>query len=1803
MDNINGALAFKATLDINDFNVSAQAMERSIKQVSSTAVSESSVMDNSIQSFAQNGAKYIVSYLVGQGMGTLLQSIVQTRGQFQQLEIAFTTMLKSGTQAKGLMDRLIDTAAKTPFDLSGIASSAKQMLAYGSTVDNVVDELVMLGNVASGVGAPLQDIAYLYGTLRTQGRAFTVDIRQFAGRGIPIYEELAKVLGVTKDEVSSLVTEGKVGFAEVEKAFQNMTGKAGTYYNLMQEQSKSLTGMISNMGDAWEQSLNKLGADNQDVFAGAIESATYMAEHLDDILRILKAVAIGYGSVKAAIVLNTLATKGYTGVALLDNTARQAKISLMKLEAVATGQMVAQTKAMVAAQNSHVAALQAQLTVEEHANMVKQLRIATIQQMLTIQQAEYLSNLNLTASSANYEAVALSVLTVEQKQALSKLDLSAKSAVYRAALENEVAVKTQNSAATLNAMRTDVKAAAVKMESARADALAAKAAVERAYLEVYRAQQTGNAEKIAIATKKMEAAEDNAAIARKTALATQSDFYAKKKLLEATATKQSTAASVADTTAKTTQGAVTSVLTAITTKATVAVKALWASMMSNPIGWILSLVGMLISALTLFKSSEEEATDAMGEFQDTTKKQIDNLDLLFAILRNTEKGTKTHGDAIRKINAICKEYNKTLLDENATINQQKLKYAELTAAIQQTTAEKIKAKYIEQELQEYLEKSDENYDNFIKRLGNASYDTGKKQTVTNRQTGGDSYEVPIYEASENIRNMGGVVQEAIRSQIEDNAKLLASMSGDAFTKQYNEVVASILNSTKAATKATDAEIAGFKGIVESYLTSQINKAKEMNEAINQFDNSLSAYFAPKDATPVTDSVDYVSMSFEELDKKIQETQTQIDTLNAKKVKVEADTTELQSLKKLMDELTGARDTKTDNLNTESGINERIKQLKELREAAIIGSSDYKSYDTQIKKLEARLPKHTTGDKADSAAKQLRERQLEADRKLEADRIAVLEEGYEKRKRTLSLQHKEALDNIDKEEKALAKARKDAGKGGLSKSEKDGFDERRTLENKKYDKAQNKLFDGEIEYKKQQYALYFRWVRNMGEDVANTQFATLLKGGKSYKEYVENEIKALKDKQQAGTLTEGESNQLISLNMQYNEITGAKSAMDSFKESVSKTIQQAQTLAEKLEAIADAKEKLANGSSGLVGADEKAEATLFVSEEDEKLQEEVQQKILSSYRTFEEQRNDIQKEYALLRAAAQKTGDQERINQVNKSEAEALSTLTANMLKQSDSWKKLFGDLDSLSVAEIDKLVADIETKLKDADLKLNPVDYRALIDSLNQAKETLISKNPFKALGTFYDDYIEAKKKLAEAKANVAAGKGTDEDVKKAEADMKKAAKGVTKSIETITDTATTCGNAIASMFSDLGQDDLANGLGTAMELFGQLGNAAASVGKMMSGDILGGVTGMVSAVTSVVGIFAKLHDSKYEKKIQNLQKEIDALEQSYSRLERAYNNTYWVFNDSQREAYEKNIQLINDQIRALEQEANVAKKNWDFARYAQLNKEIKELNKQLKNAEENGDMFSIYEAQKKNLKQQQEDLRKQIQAEKDKKKTDNGKIQQWNEQIESITQQIEDLDRSMMETLAGTDVKTAIDEFADALVDAYCKGEDAAEALGEKTKEVLKKAVVEALKREFLAKGINDAVLYLGESMKDGKLTDVEKREFERMVNAAGDLFNSALEGIGDWIKDVEEETVQQDPLTGAVTSMNEETGGVIAGRLNAFVINQSDQTSIMRQALVYQAEIAANTKLSASELTEIKTTLKRIENKDSSLLSQGIA
>lgn len=1804
MENIGGGLAFKATLDIDDFNVSAQAMERHIKDFSNTAAQEAAEVEESFQQMAQRAGQYITYYLVGQGMNNLVSSIVSVRGQFQQLEIAFGTMLGSEEKATALMQQMVNTAAKTPFDLMGVAEGAKQLLAYGVSAEKVNDTLVRLGNIASGLSIPLNDIVYLYGTTMVQGRLYAQDVRQFTGRGIPLVKELAEKYHTTAEGINEMVSAGKIGFPDVEEVLNKMTNAGGQFYQLMEKQSSSLTGQIANLQDAWDNALNSLGEKSEGALSAGIQSATYLVEHMDDVVRILKSVAIAYGSVKAATILASVATKGYTGIAVLDNAARTAKLALMKTEAVLSGEVVSQKKAMEAAEMANYAALQTTLTAEEQAAVVKQMRIAAIQSLLTAQQQEYLANLNLTASSSGYEAAAIGVMTAEQRLALSKQDLTAKSATYRAAIMQEAQAKMANQAQTVEAMRTTVREAARTVEAAKAKAIAATQATEAARYEVYWAQQSGNATAIASAQKKLEAAVDTQAAARKAALSAQTDFYTKKKQLETAATLQAKTASIADTGAKTAQTAATNILSVATNKLSAGFKALWAAMAANPIGAVISAIGIVISLFTLFKGKTEEETDAMKEFEDGTKKVTDKLDLYYTILQQSEQGSKTHKEMLEKVNEVCKEYNTTLLDENDTLQEQEKKYLKVKAAIQATTAEKIKAKYVEKEMTELENKSNDNYDSFDTRLNYAEYKTDTYHKVDD----GFGNEVKVYatKAAENIQNMAPEIREAVRSLVEAGAKELATLSGDDFTRKYNEIVNNVVAGTKSGTHATDKEMEAFSSQLREYLDNEVRDVRTFNDAINLVNQNLNNFLAPKDTT----NVDITKMSMEELHELA-------NKLNGKEVTIDCKTYGFENALSLLKAVNDEINKQQNNLNTENGISAEIQNLKKLRGEAQLGSKAWNDYNNQITKLQTRLDNatgkgkkrsgvggrsHGGANDAQRNAESLKQKQLEAEKRLEEARIAVMEEGYDKRKAQLDLQHKEALRQIKKEEDELIEARKKAGKGGLTVSEKANFQERRNLENTSYAQSQNKLFEGELDYKKKQYQLYFRWVQNMGKEVADKQFSKLLADGNSYKQYVENEIAKLEEKRNGGTkLTEGEGNYLISLTTQRDELNGEKTALEKFKQQVSDSIGQCQTLAEKIEAVAKAKAKLENGESGIVSTDERAEASLVLSQQDADLQKELQKTVLDDYRTFEEQRQSITTQYALLRTQAEKMGDAERLAQINKAEQEALSALNMSFLQQSESWKNLFTDIDTLTVAQLQELISDIQTQLNAGNLKLSPVDYKAVIDSLNQAKNRIQELNPFKALGTFFNDYLTAKKKLRKAEADLASGKGTKKSVDEAKKDVKSAAQGITNSIQKVTSISTDCASSLQSMFDALGMDGVADGLGTAIDLMGQLGNAAASVGKFMSGDILGGITGMVSSITSVVGIFAKLHDKKYEKRIQNLQKQIDNLQTAYSRLERAFNNTYWVFNDEQRQGYEKNIQAIKDQIAALEKQREVAKKAWDFAQYAKLTTQIKQLNAQLNKAKEGGDMLALWQSQKESLREQQELMRQQIQAEKSKKKTDNNKIKEWENQIEEINQQIEDLDQQMMETFAGTDVKSAIDEFADAIVDAYCSGEDAAKALGETTKKVLKNAVVEALKRNILAKGINDAVEYLGKAMEDGVLSDEEKKEFERQANAAGEKFKAGLEAVGDWIKDVDE--TASDPLTGAVTSMSEETGGVIAGRLNAFIINQGEQTSVMREQLLQQSEIARNTALSAERLQNIENTLRRIETKDNSLLSQGIS
>ncbi|MDR1582896.1 MAG: tape measure protein [Prevotellaceae bacterium] len=299
-------------------------------------------------------------------LANLVKQMIDIRGQFQQLEIAFTTMLKSEEKAVKLMQDLTKFAAETPFGLQSAASGAKQLLAYRSTAETVIDELRMMGDVAAGTGQQLGDLVYLYGTLRTQGKAYLMDIRQFAGRGIPIYDELAKVLNTTEDKVHEFVSAGKVGFKEIEQAFKNMTSEAGLYGGLMEEQSKSITGRIEQLKDNIDSLFNEIGKKSEGVIYKSIDAASELVKNYEAVGKILLELVVAYGAYKAAIITITALERAHSAEVLrlaLVEQARAASLginmTLQQAQNVVIASGTAQVKLHTLAQMSLAKALNA----------------------------------------------------------------------------------------------------------------------------------------------------------------------------------------------------------------------------------------------------------------------------------------------------------------------------------------------------------------------------------------------------------------------------------------------------------------------------------------------------------------------------------------------------------------------------------------------------------------------------------------------------------------------------------------------------------------------------------------------------------------------------------------------------------------------------------------------------------------------------------------------------------------------------------------------------------------------------------------------------------------------------------------------------------------------------------------------------------------------------------------------------------------------------------------------------------------------------------------------------------------------------------------------------------------------------------------------------------------------------------------------------------------------------------------------------------------------------------------------------
>ncbi len=283
---------------VSGFRDIQNAVHQTAKRVEKDGKSIDDVISN-----IQNSMNIAIG---GWSIGKFVNQMMQVRGQFQQTEMAFKTMLQSEEKADALMKQLIRTAAVTPFGVEDVTEGAKQLLAFNVAAEDVNKTLIGLGDVAAGMGLNLKDLVMLYGTTIAKGKMDTMDLYQFLNRGIPIADEIAKVMGLDVTnaikEVQKQIKAGKVTSDIFIQAMQSMTAEGSKFGGLMEAQSKTITGQISNIKDAIEQMFNDLGKSQEGVINTGLGVVSTLVENWETVGKVLMTVVAAYGAYKAAVI-------------------------------------------------------------------------------------------------------------------------------------------------------------------------------------------------------------------------------------------------------------------------------------------------------------------------------------------------------------------------------------------------------------------------------------------------------------------------------------------------------------------------------------------------------------------------------------------------------------------------------------------------------------------------------------------------------------------------------------------------------------------------------------------------------------------------------------------------------------------------------------------------------------------------------------------------------------------------------------------------------------------------------------------------------------------------------------------------------------------------------------------------------------------------------------------------------------------------------------------------------------------------------------------------------------------------------------------------------------------------------------------------------------------------------------------------------------------------------------------------------------------------------------------------------------
>lgn len=517
------------------------------------------------------------------------------------------------------------------------------------------------------------------------------------------------------------------------------------------------------------------------------------------------------------------------------------------------------------------------------------------------------------------------------------------------------------------------------------------------------------------------------------------------------------------------------------------------------------------------------------------------------------------------------------------------------------------------------------------------------------------------------------------------------------------------------------------------------------------------------------------------------------------------------------------------------------------------------------------------------------------------------------------------------------------------------------------------FTEKLEQRKKKYQEYANWLNSTNEDIRNsakTEFAGLLADGESYEAYLKNlkrELEALPETADRNKKISVVSNELVSIEKD--------TYMDGYAKSLEKQISLADTLVEKLAIIADKRKELETDDSGLTkekGAvlDTEQANIATQAQEDyakamrdyndylqskidaelsyqtrrreleiaiEKETDAERKKILETqlktldttqqlkqttdydalveeYKTYQQKCADISAQYDEKIALATEQKNEELVAKLQEAKNKALSSAALQELTDSGAWEQLFGNLDDLTTAQIQALIAKIEAQKAQLGVELDPKDLDVVLSKLREAKDEVQTRNPFKALSTALKDY-----KKDASKANLSE---------------------VFKSVGATADLVKGSFDAVTGALSNMG---LA-GDEVTQQLLGDIGEMIGSAGQLATGiatgNPLGIIQGSIGLISSAFEVF-NFRDRRAERAIKKHAAAVEELERVYKALEHAVDKALGESVYDNQKALINNMREQQAHLRAMWQEEE-GKKKTDSGKVNQYKEQYEELGRQI---------------------------------------------------------------------------------------------------------------------------------------------------------------------------------------------------------------------------------------------------------------------